>query len=343
MFLSGVFATGATVMSGERRNGTQFAAVAIGRNEGERLKRCLGTLSEAAITVYVDSGSTDGSVDWARSNGIEVLKLDKTLPFTAARARNAGFKRLQQLAPGVAYVQFIDGDCELVQPWSDYAVSTLDSRPDVGAVSGTRHERYPERSVYNWLCDREWNGPPGETLYCGGDVMMRVTAFEMVGGYREDLIAGEDPEICVRLRQAGWRIMRLDSPMTLHDAAMTRFAQWWRRAIRSGYVFAQGAHLHGRPPERHWVWESRRAWIWGFWLPLACSLAGVLFPPWGWASWIIYPAQMLRQTWRNPGALRDRVRLAFFQVLARFPEAWGQIKFMRNHVLGYTPNLIEYK
>jgi GT2 family glycosyltransferase len=330
-------------MSNEKRNGSKFAAVAIGRNEGGRLKRCLETLSEAAITVYVDSGSTDGSADCARSNGVEVVELDKRSPFTAARARNAGFKRLEQLAPGVSYVQFIDGDCELVRGWSGRAVSTLESRPDVGAVSGTRHERYPERSVYNWLCDREWNGPPGETLYCGGDVMMRVSAFEMVGGYRGNLIAGEDPEICVRLRQAGWRILRLDVPMTLHDAAMTRFAQWWRRAIRSGYVFAQGAYLHGRPPERHWVWESRRAWIWGFWLPLACFLAGVLFPPWGWASWLIYPVQVLRQTWRNSGSLRDRMRLALFQVLARFPEAWGQIKFVRTHALGHTAKLIEYK
>jgi GT2 family glycosyltransferase len=331
-------------MSGEGKgNGSKFAAVAIGRNEGARLKRCLETLSEAATTVYVDSGSTDGSADWARSKGVEVVELDKSLPFTAARARNAGFKRLRQVASGVPYVQFIDGDCELVRAWPERAISLLDSRLDIGAVSGWRHERHPERSVYNWLCDREWNGPPGESLYCGGDVMVRATAFKTVGGYREDLIAGEDPELCVRLRQAGWRIYRLDIAMTLHDAAMTRFAQWWRRAIRSGYVFAQGAHLHGAAPERHWVWESRRAWIWGLWLPLACFLASLLFPPWGWAGWLIYPAQVVRQTWRNSGPLRDRARLAFFQVLARFPEAWGQITFVRNHALGHTSKLIEYK
>ena len=96
----------------------------------------------------------------------------------------------------------------------------------------------------------------------GGDVMIRAAALENVGGYRDDLIAGEEPELCIRLRAAGWRIWRLPYEMTSHDAAMTRFSQWWRRAMRAGYAFAQGAHLHGASPERHWVWESRRAWLW---------------------------------------------------------------------------------
>jgi hypothetical protein len=131
--------------------------------------------------------------------------------------------------------------------------------------------------------------------------------------------------------------------MALHDAAMTRFSQWWRRATRAGYGFAQGAYLHGGPPERHWVWESRRAWLWGVWLPLACLLSGLLFGPWGWAAWLIYPLQVLRQTMRNPGPLADRATLAFFQVLARSPEGWGQIRFLRDRLLGRQARLIEYK
>ena len=172
---------------------------------------------------------------------------------------------------------------------------------------------------------------------------MRVDALEAVGGYRDDLIAGEDPELCVRLRGAGWRIWRLDSQMTLHDAAMTRFGQWWRRTLRSGYAFAQGAYLHGASPERHCVWETRRAWLWGIWLPLACLAAGLTFEPWGWTAWLIYPLQILRQTVRNPGTLGDRVTLALFQVLARFPESLGQLSFMRDRLFGRQPRLIEYK
>src|SRR5262249_38652337 len=151
--------------------------------------------------------------------------------------------------------------------------------------------------------------------------------LEAIGGFREDMIAGEEPELCVRLRAAGWRIWRLPVEMTLHDAAMTRFSQWWRRAIRGGYAFAQVAHLHGARPERYWVWESRRAWIWGIWLPAICLTVGLASGPWGWTAWLIYPLQVFRQTLRNPGTARSRAKLALFQVLARFPEAYGQLKF----------------
>ncbi len=320
-----------------------FGAIAIGRNEGARLKRCLRSLVDAAAVIYVDSGSTDGSVQWARENGIDVIELDMTVPFTAARSRNAGFKRLQDVAPGLGYVQFVDGDCEINRNWSQVALEFLDARPEIAAVAGRLRERAPEGSVYNWLCDREWDGPAGETRACGGIAMIRAAALTAVGGYRDDLIAGEEPELCVRLRANGWRIWRLEAEMALHDAVMSRLPQWWRRGMRAGYAFAQGAYLHGGAPERHWVWESRRAWLWGAWLPLGCVACVLIFGPLGWAAWLIYPLQALRQTVRNRGPLADRATLAFFQVLARFPEVWGQIRFLRDRLLGRQARLIEYK
>jgi GT2 family glycosyltransferase len=320
-----------------------FGAVVIGRNEGERLRRCLRSLSRARVVVYVDSGSIDGSAEWARNHGADVVELDSRVPFTAARARNAGFHRLRAVAPDLLFVQFVDGDCELVDSWSEDALSFLDWHRDYAAAFGRLRERYPERSIYNWLCDQEWNVPVGEARTCGGIAMMRVDALIAVGVYREDLIAGEEPELCVRLRVAGWRIHRLDAEMAVHDAAMTHVGQWWRRTVRTGYGIAQGAQLHGASPERLWVWESRRAWVWAVLVPLASVIAGVAFSPWGWAAWIIYPLQILRQMARNPGRPRQRALLALFQILARFPEVWGQVKFMRDNLTGRHAAPIEYK
>jgi GT2 family glycosyltransferase len=321
----------------------KIGAVVIGRNEGDRLKRCLSSLSALKSVVYVDSGSTDGSPQWATDRGVEVIRLDMKLPFTAARARNAGFRRLQEIAPNVEYIQFVDGDCELSQVWLTVAASFLNSHADVGAVCGRRRERFPDRSIYNWLCDLEWDSPIGEATACGGDVLIRKQALTAVGGYRDDIIAGEEPELCVRLRAAGWRIWRLDAEMTLHDAAMIHFSQWWKRILRSGYAFALGAHLHGFSPERHWVWESRRAWMWGIWLPLGCLAAGLIFGAWGFATFLIYPLQVLRQAARNSGSVRQRFTLALFQVLSRFPEAMGQLKFLRDRLLGRRSRIIEYR
>ncbi len=320
-----------------------FGAVAIGRNEGERLRQCLSSLSKVDVVVYVDSCSTDGSAERTRERGIDVVELDPRIPFTAARARNAGFDRLKTLAADLNYVQFVDGDCELVQGWTDRAIAFLDSHPEVAVVCGRLRERFPDKSIYNWLCDLEWNREAGEVRACGGIAMMRVSAFAEAGGFRGDLIAGEEPELCVRMRAAGWRIWRLREDMALHDAAMTRFSQWWLRTMRGGYAFAQGAYLHGAPPERHCVWEARRAWLWGIWLPLACVASGLIFGRWGWAAFLIYPVQAVRQTLRNPGPLSRRAKLAVFQVLARFPEGLGQIKFMRDRLSGRQAPLIEYK
>jgi glycosyltransferase involved in cell wall biosynthesis len=322
---------------------TRFGVVAIGRNEGDRLKQCLNSVAQAAQVIYVDSGSSDGSVKWARQARIEVVELDLARPFTAARARNAGFRLLRQIAPDLEFVQFVDGDCELKMDWPSSAVFFLRAQEQVCAVFGRRRERFPERSIYNLMCDQEWDVPIGETRACGGDVMMRVSALEALGGFRDELIAGEEPELCVRLRAAGFQIWRLDQEMTLHDAAMLHFPQWWRRQMRSGYAFAQGALLHGRKSERHWVWESLRALIWGFCLPLAVIAVLLTCGWWGALLLLVYPLQILRRMMSMKGPWPRRLQLAFFEQLSRFPETLGQFRFFRDRLIRHHGTLIEYK
>ena len=318
--------------------------VVIGRNEGARLGKCIESVAATARTVvYVDSGSTDDSVPMARAKGVAVVELNMHLPFTAARARNEGFRKLRELEPNLAYVQFVDGDCELAGDWLKKATLFLSLREDVAVVCGRLRERYPERSIYNLMCDIEWDTPAGETKACGGIAMMRAASFERVNGFRADLIAGEEPELCIRLRALGWRIWRLAEEMALHDAAMTRFSQWWRRCVRGGYAFAEGAALHGRPPARHWVRESRSAWLWGLGIPLASLIAALLAGPWMLSILLVYPLQIARLARRGQRKPLDNWARAGFLVLGKFPEMLGQIKYWRNRLGNKTNTLIEYK
>src|SRR6185436_696228 len=184
--------------------------VVIGRNEGERLIPCLRSATGLRErTVYVDSGSTDGSVAAARALGFEVLCLDPATPFTAARARNEGLALLRRSHPDLEYVQFVDGDCELAPHWFNIGAAFLDAHRDVAIVCGRLRERNTGASIYNLLCDIEWDRPVGVTTSCGGICMARAAAFEAVHGFRLELICGEEPELCVRLRAAGWRVWRL--------------------------------------------------------------------------------------------------------------------------------------
>ncbi|WP_333792902.1 glycosyltransferase [Hyphomicrobium sp.] len=319
-------------------------AVVIGRNEGERLDRCLRSLArDVRALVYVDSGSTDGSTDLAERLGVHVIRLDATQPFTAARARNSGFRYLTQYERGLAAVQFVDGDCEVEAGWIEAARAHLLAHPRTAVVFGRRRERFPEHSIYNRLFDYEWSIPPGEATSCGGDAMMRFDALCEAGGYRDDLIAGEEPELCVRLRRAGWKIVCIDHPMTLHDAAMTRFSQWWRRTTRTGYGFAEGSHIHGGPPDYHWVIETRRAQIWGLVVPAVIAASVLAFGPWALLMALVYPAQVLRLYLKRRRTEPIPLASSFFHVLGRFPEAVGQIRFFRNRIMGRAGSLIEYK
>jgi len=322
-----------------------IGVVVIGRNEGERLVRCLRSLLDRAERlVYVDSGSSDGSVAMARGLGIEVLELDGKVPFTAARARNGGFERLLQLHPAIEHVFFVDGDCEVTPGWIDDAARFLDSRPDVAVVWGRRRERHPDRSVYNLLCDIEWNSAaPGETLSCGGDALMRVAAVSEAHGFRADLICGEEPELCARMRTAGWRVWHLDRDMTVHDAAMDRFGQWWRRTVRVGYGYALFVRLESVREDRNWVYRSRRAWTWGCWIPLAILASTLAL---GWKALLLaalYPLQVLRLALQGNSSARANWSRAVAMVLGKFAEMQGQLKFLVEKGRGVRSGLIEYK
>lgn len=324
--------------------GERVAFVAIGRNEGERLKRCLASLAPvSAQVVYVDSGSTDGSADYARNTGAEVVALDMSRPFTAARARNAGFERAAARWPGAAFVMFIDGDCEMAEGWIEKGLAFLDAEPGYAVACGRLRERHPEASFYNRMCDLEWATPVGEAAACGGIALYRKSAFEATGGFAESMIAGEEPELCLRLREAGWRIRRLDAEMARHDAAMTRFSQWWRRAVRSGHAYAEVVSMHFRSPKRIWVRETARALFWSLLAPAAFA-AAVLIHPAALLLLLAYPLKFARSvlTHRAKGE-KHALALGFFDLMGKFAETRGALNFCYNRLRGRKSGLLEYK
>lgn len=329
---------------------SSIGVVTIGRNEGDRLVRCLKSLiaqlPAGMPIVYVDSGSTDGSAEAAKALGVHVIDLDLSIPFTMARGRNTGFGYLVENFPDLQYVQFIDGDCELLPGWIEQALAAIQQDETLAVVCGRRRERFPEASPYNRIADIEWNTPVGEAKACGGDALMRVSAIREVNGYNPTLIGGEEPEMCLRLRQRGWKIRRIDADMTLHDAAMFRWSQWWKRSIRGGWAMAEGAAMHGALPERYLVKESLNRWMWGALVPL-----GTLGLAWFTSGLsllvlLLYPVLVWR-VYRYRRALGDSAsdaRLyAIFCILGKFPEAIGQIKYWLTRLQGKPATLIEYK
>jgi GT2 family glycosyltransferase len=325
---------------------SSIGIVVIGRNEGERLVRCLSSIDRSAYrVVYVDSQSTDGSIVAAEELGAVVVKLDSTRRLTAARARNEGFAELMKVQPGLAYVQFVDGDCELDRGWLDAARGFFEQRGNAAVVCGRRRERYPDASIYNRLCDIEWNTSIGEVSGCGGDSLMRVAAFTAVGGFQPQLMAGEEPELCFRLRNNGWTIWRIDHEMTRHDAAMLHFRQWWTRAVRSGYAWAEVSWLYGSSPAgapHAYRWEILRAVFWGAMLPIVIAVGSLVH--WSFVGLAgLYFVQIFRMAVQRGPMAGDSWLYASFMTISKFAELFGIVKYCWHRLPGRAVTLIEYK
>jgi glycosyltransferase involved in cell wall biosynthesis len=303
-------------------------------------------LAGIAAVVYVDSGSTDDSVTAAKAAGAQVVELDMSRPFSAARARNAGMELLITLQSNLQYVQFVDGDCVIDQDWLGAGIRALDHRPDVAAVSGKLRERHPERTIYNALCDLEWEVPPGLISSCGGIAMMRVDAFRSVGGFNPNLIAGEEPDLCLRFRSKSWQILKISEEMALHDADIRHFSQWWKRSIRWGYAAAELAHLHGTVPEsRRWRHVVRRSAFWSLGLPIGVIVASG-FTPASALALVAYPVQATRiylRECKKGRPPRIAAAHATLSIIDKFSETLGSLKYLSGLVTGHRARIIEHK
>jgi len=320
---------------------TNVGFVVIGRNEGPRLEQCLrAVFSLSRRVVYADSASTDGSIDVAERLGATVVRLPPDGRLTAARGRNAGYEELRARFPECELVQFLDGDC-IVQPlWIPQAIAFLQNHPDVAVVCGRRFEAHPDASVYNRLCDAEWDTPVGEASECGGDALIRCDALDEVGGYRSELQAGEEPEMTARMRAAGWKIWRMNSPMTEHDARIHSFRQWWRRTQRGGFGYAQVWEATKNLPQRLYAKQLRSAALWAIVFPFVVILATILSkePLLLLAIPIAYVLQVIRIAARSKSQSRWIGAALIF--LAKFPEAIGAARFV---LAGGQRQMPEYK
>ena len=319
-----------------------LSVVVIGRNEGARLERCLRSIAQAARpgevdVIYVDSASVDGSPARAASMGAKSIRVQTSRP-TAALGRNAGWR-----AASAEFVLFLDGDTILDPRFVMEALRHFDEKTAI--VWGHRREIDTGRSIYNRTLDLDWIYPPGITEFCGGDALMRRAVLQQVNGFDETLIAGEEPEMCRRIRSLGWQIRHIDVPMTGHDLAMTKWSQYWKRATRAGYAYAEVSrrfHGSGLP---FWEEDARRnrnraliliglclVGLTGFWQLLV--VVGLL------TALVLRTASKTR--WKSPSFF-TRLLYGIHSHLQQIPIFIGQLQFWNDRREGRVRELIEYK
>ena len=326
-----------------------LAVVVIGRNEGERLTRCLRSVKEmrhtfaSVETIYVDSASSDDSVRRAQESGAQVISLPPG-PTTAARGRNAGWR-----STNADFVLFLDGDTVLHPDFVGNALAEF-SDPNVAVVWGHRREIAPDTSIYNRVLDLDWVYRPGPSEFCGGDALMRRDVLQAVDGYNEELIAGEEPEMCARMRGRGYQILHIDCSMTGHDLAMTSWTQYWKRAVRAGFAYASISERFRNTAEPLWERDARRNLVHGsamILLPLLGLGVSIAFDSLipiasvALAFLLLVLRTQRRVNWKSPNAPLTCFLYAVHSHLQQIPILFGQVKFYRRR--NGEQRLIEYK
>jgi glycosyltransferase involved in cell wall biosynthesis len=327
-----------------------LSVVVIGRNEGERLVRCLESVAAmnlqgaAAEIIYVDSNSTDASVERAHQLGAAVIQVNPARP-CAAVGRNAGWR-----AAKAGIVLFLDGDTILVPDFVDHAKGQFDDA-SVAVVFGDRRETNTNGSMYNRVLDLDWIVPPGPAEFCGGDALIRRDVLERIDGYDERLIAGEDAELCLRIRTLGYKIIHLDRRMTGHDLAIHRFSQYWRRAVRTGYAYAEISERSRQSATPVWVEQASRNRLQGVVMLaivagapiLSLALRSLIPIAFGITSIVALSVRTaIRSRWKQAG-LTTRLLHGLHSHLVQIPILFGQLKYRYDRLIGRTAELIEYK
>lgn len=327
-----------------------LSVVVIGRNEGERLRRCLQSVSDMVRDnfqteiIYVDSGSTDGSITLAHEMGAKIIALQPERP-TAALGRNAGWH-----AARGSIILFLDGDTILHPRFVADSLHEF-SAPQVAIVWGHRRELHPEKSFYNRILDLDWIYLPGLTPYCGGDALFRRLVLEETGGFEETLIAGEEPELCQRIGVLGFTILHVDRPMTAHDLAITHWQQYWKRSTRSGYAFAEVSERLLASGRFFWIEEAKRnrnralTLLALFFAAVVVSIVSSSVLP-ALAVLLFFITLALRSSWKARWKSNDVVALVLYGVhshLQQIPIYLGQLQYKWNRHKGRRAALFEYK
>jgi glycosyltransferase involved in cell wall biosynthesis len=201
----------------------ELSIILISKNQAWNISRLIESVlhSSACLRsreiILVDSVSTDETVDLARRYPIDIVRLRPSQPLSPSAGRYIGYKRSRG-----EFVLFLDGDMELIPGWLEPALRTMRNKPDAALMlssrviellppNGTTFLPLPEE--ISFAVPRE---VPRVSFVVGGAALYRRSVLEEVGTFNPYLKSDEEPELYLRIRHAGYRILQLDAPIVRH-------------------------------------------------------------------------------------------------------------------------------
>jgi len=226
-----------------------LSVVIVSYNTADFLGRCLNSVaSQSNVTwevIVVDNCSKDGSTDFLRNvfPWVELIANDHNLGFSQAN------NQALNICNG-RYVYYLNPDTE-VQPYAfKKMVDFMDSHPDVG-LAGTRlvfpdgsiqssvEHRYPgQRYIKN-----ELKGLKGDIAWVlGASMIVRQSLIRSLKGFDENFfLYGEDLDLCLRIRKAGWLIGHISEAEVIHWEGQSERGnlpvEVWEKKINGEFAF----------------------------------------------------------------------------------------------------------
>lgn len=269
----------------------KLAVVLITKNQAWNIERLIesvlrSTAGVASSEVWlVDSASTDCTVELAKQYPVNILRLRPDLPLTPAAGRYVGYSYSQS-----QYVLFLDGDMELYPDWLEGAFHTMEDDSTVGAVTGDVIDCPIPAAEFRGPLKRTGNGEAMEVDRCGGAAMYRHAALEQTGTFNPYLCSDEEPELCLRLRCAGYRIIQLRHAIVNHyTEADNTLSGVMSRRRRRFYVGAGQVLRYHFGTILCWLYIKERGFAF---IPAFALIAGIISLAWsaviGQWSWFGY-------------------------------------------------------
>lgn len=182
--------------------------VIIGRNESLHLARTFrSVLDITEKIVYVDSNSTDNSIEIAKSFGIQkIIKVSSTYG-TAALSRSIGASEVT-----TKYIQFLDGDETIERGWLEKAIIKIETNENIAGVHGYKKVYKKDDKHYFVMADKkDW-----EPDYLQGAFLIDREVYESAGGMETRIFGEEERDLYVRVKSMGYQIWYLHELMASH-------------------------------------------------------------------------------------------------------------------------------
>ena len=218
-----------------------YSVIIPAKNEEKNIERCIrsiyGSINNGVVEVIVvDNGSRDKTVAVAKSNGAKVLVDEK--------ANVSGLRNLGAVNSSYPILAFIDADCEAIPGWLDNGASVL---RDVSIGVTGEFPLVPEKKA-SWI-EKTLYGTPAQKSrvvnYIGScNMLMRREVFELVGGFNDQALTGEDTIFCHEVRSLGLKIVADPRVSVIHYGFPKNLKQLFRRELWHGMgmidLFKQG-------------------------------------------------------------------------------------------------------